>query len=57
MTPRSNDMPKNKTIRRGALNRALRVSLAGARAGGAFAIDGVLKGLRDEEADDEALLD
>ena len=57
MTPRSNDMPKNKTIRRGALNRVLRVSLAGARAGGVFAIDGALKRLRGDEAGDEARLD
>ena len=50
-------MPKNQTIRRGALSRALSVSLAGARAGGVFAIDGALKRLRGEEAGDDARLD
>ena len=50
-------MPKNHTIRRGALSRALSVSLAGARAGGVFAIDGAIKRLRGEDAGDEARLD
>jgi predicted unusual protein kinase regulating ubiquinone biosynthesis (AarF/ABC1/UbiB family) len=50
-------MPKNQTIRRGALSRALSVSLAGARAGGVFAIDGALKRLRGDEAGDDARLD
>ena len=36
-------MPKNKSIRRGALGRGLSLSLAGARAGGAFALDSALK--------------
>ena len=50
-------MPKNHTIRRGALSRALSMSLAGARAGGVFAIDGALKRLRGEAAGDDARLD
>ena len=50
-------MPKNQTIRRGALSRALSVSLAGARAGGVFAIDSALKRLRGDEAGDDARLD
>ena len=54
---RITDMPKNHTIRRGALSRALSVSLAGARAGGVFAIDGAIKRLRGEDAGDEARLD
>ncbi|GIS02089.1 MAG: hypothetical protein CM15mP103_06400 [Gammaproteobacteria bacterium] len=39
-------MPREKSIRRGGLARGLRLSLAGARAGGAFAVDGALKKLR-----------
>ena len=50
-------MPKSQTIRRGALSRALSVSLAGARAGGVFAIDSALKRLRGDEAGDDARLD
>ena len=50
-------MRKSHIIRRGALSRALSVSLAGARAGGVFAIDGALKRLRGTEAGDDARLD
>ena len=49
-------MPKDKSIRRGGLARGLRLSLAGARAGGAFAIDGALKKLRGDATNDGALL-
>ena len=49
-------MPKDKSIRRGGLARGLRLSLASARAGGAFAIDGALKKLRGDAPDDGALL-
>ena len=49
-------MPKNKSIRRGGLARGLRLSLAGARAGGAFAVDGALKKLRGDAPSDDALL-
>ena len=49
-------MPKRKTIRRGGLARGLRLSLAGARAGGAFAVDSALKKLRGDTLDDDALL-
>ena len=54
---RITDMPKNNPIRRGALSRALSVSLAGARAGGVFAIDGALKRFRGEAAGDDARLE
>ena len=49
-------MPREKSIRRGGLARGLRLSLAGARAGGAFAVDGALKKLRGDTPDDDALL-
>ena len=49
-------MPKDKSIRRGGLARGLRLSLAGARAGGAFAVDGALKKLRGDAPGDDALL-
>ncbi|MEK9534762.1 MAG: AarF/UbiB family protein, partial [Halieaceae bacterium] len=49
-------MPKDKSIRRGGLARGLRLSLAGARAGGAFAVDGALKRLRGAAPSDDALL-
>lgn len=49
-------MSKNKSIRRGALGRGLSLSLAGARAGGAFALDSALKRWRGDEAGDEARL-
>ena len=49
-------MPKDKSIRRGGLARGLRLSLAGARAGGAFAVDGALKKLRGDAPSDDALL-
>jgi len=50
-------MSKDKSIRRGALGRGLSLSLAGARAGGAFALDGALKRLRGSEAGDDARLE
>ena len=50
-------MPKNNSIRRGGLARGLRLSLAGARAGGAFAIDGALKKIRGDARDEDTLLD
>ena len=49
-------MPREQSIRRGGLARGLRLSLAGARAGGAFAVDGALKKLRGDTPDDDALL-
>ena len=49
-------MSKRNPIRRGALGRGLALSLAGARAGSAFAIDGALKKLRGERAGDDARL-
>jgi len=49
-------MPKDKSIRRGGLARGLRLSLAGARAGGAFAVDGALKKMRGDAPSDDALL-
>ena len=42
-------MTNNKPIRRGALSRGLSLSIAGARAGGAFAFDSALRKLRGEE--------
>ena len=50
-------MPKNNSIRRGGLARGLRLSLAGTRAGGAFAIHGALKKIRGDARDDDTLLD
>ena len=50
-------MPRNNSIRRGGLARGLRLSLAGARAGGAFAIDGALKKIRGDTRDEDTLLD
>ncbi len=49
-------MPRDKSIRRGGLARGLRLSLAGARAGGAFAVDGALRKLRGDPADYDARL-
>ncbi|MED5315261.1 MAG: AarF/UbiB family protein [Pseudomonadota bacterium] len=49
-------MPKDKSIRRGGLARGLRLSLAGARAGGALVVDGALKKLRGDAPADDALL-
>lgn len=49
-------MPKDKSIRRGGLARGLRLSLAGARAGGALAVDGALKKMRGDAPGDDALL-
>ena len=43
-------MAKNKPIRRGAISRGLSLSIAGARAGGAFAFDSAIRKLRGEEA-------
>lgn len=43
-------MSKRKPIRRGALSRGLSISLAGARAGSAFALDGAIRRLRGEHA-------
>ena len=50
-------MPKNNSIRRGGLARGLSLSLAGARAGGAFAIDGALAKIRGDTRDEDTLLD
>jgi len=50
-------MPTNNSIRRGGLARGLRLSLAGARAGGAFAIDGAVKKIRGDARDEDPLLD
>jgi len=50
-------MPKNNSIRRGGLARGLRLSLASARAGGAFAIDGALKKIRGDARNKDTLLD
>ena len=55
--PRNVFMPENNSIRRGGLARGLRLSLAGARAGGAFAIDGALKKIRGDARDEDTLLD
>ena len=49
-------MPRDKSIRRGGLARGLRLSLAGARAGGAFAVDGALRKMRGDAPDDDDLL-
>lgn len=49
-------MQRDKSIRQGGLVRGLRLSLAGARAGGAFAIDGALKKIRGDAIDKDALL-
>ncbi len=49
-------MPRDKSIRRGGLARGLRLSLAGARAGGAFAVDGALRKMRGDVPDDNDLL-
>jgi len=46
-------MTKKTPIRRGAIGRGLALSLAGARAGGAFAIDGALRRLRGDSGVDE----
>ena len=50
-------MTNNKPIRRGALSRGLSLSIAGARAGGAFAFDSALRKLRGEEAGNSERLD
>jgi len=49
-------MSKRSPIRRGAFGRSLAVSLAGARAGGAFAFDSALRKLRGEQAGNDDLL-
>ncbi len=49
-------MSKRNPIRRGAFGRGLSISLAGARAGGAFAIDGALRRIRGEQAGDDERL-
>ncbi len=49
-------MLRDKSIRRGGLVRGLRLSLAGARAGGAFAVDGALKKIRGDVPDKDAML-
>ena len=49
-------MPRDKSIRRGGLVRGLHLSLAGARAGSAFAVDGALKKIRGEAPDKDARL-
>ena len=49
-------MPRDKSIRRGGLARGLRLSLAGARAGGAFAVDGALRKMRGDAPHDDDLL-
>ena len=46
-------MTKKTPIRRGAIGRGLALSLAGARAGSAFAIDGALRRLRGDSGVDE----
>lgn len=43
-------MANNKPIRRGAFSRGLSLSIAGARAGGAFALDSAVRKLRGEQA-------
>ena len=45
-------MSKRHPIRRGAVGRGLSLSLAGARAGGAFALDAAVKRLRGGDAAD-----
>ena len=49
-------MAKKTPIRRGAIGRGITLSLAGARAGGAFAIDGALRRLRGDSGVDEERL-
>lgn len=49
-------MTKRKPILRGAFGRGLAISLAGARAGGALAVDGALRRLRGDEGDGSAAL-
>ncbi len=48
---------KSSTIRQGSFGRGLAVSLAGLRAGGAFAIDGALQRLRAGAQEEEATVD
>ena len=43
-------MPRDKSIRRGAFGRGLSLTLAGARAGGAFAFDGAVRRLWGDES-------
>lgn len=50
-------MPRDNSIRRGGLARSLRMSFAGARAGGAFAVDSALKKIRAAAPENNALLD
>ena len=50
-------MTNNKPIRRGAFSRGLSLSIAGARAGGAFAFDSALRKLRGEEGGNSERLD
>lgn len=49
-------MPKRNPIRRGAVGRGLSLSLAGARAGGAFALDAAVNRLRGGDAADSPRL-
>ena len=49
-------MSKRSPIRRGAFGRSLAVSLAGARAGSAFAFDSAMRKLRGEQAGNDSLL-
>ena len=50
-------MSKDNSILRGGLGRGLSLSLAGARAGGAFALDSALKKLRGETGEDSTRLE
>ena len=50
-------MSKDNSILRGGLGRGLSLSLAGARAGGAFALDSALKKLRGDAEGDSARLE
>jgi len=50
-------MSKDNSILRGGLGRGLSLSLAGARAGGAFALDSALKKLRGDAGEDSARLE
>ena len=50
-------MTNYKPIRRGAFSRGLSLSIAGARAGGAFAFDSALRKLRGEEGGNSERLD
>ena len=50
-------MSKDNSILRGGLGRGLSLSLAGARAGGAFALDSALKKLRGDTGEDSTRLE